>query len=486
MRAGNFVGAIEAAATGFGRADQETAPPAAPPAAPATPTRPVDFGPIVAFVGSVLFLILVVGVIWVVGKFGYDIYAKRRTLAEQKAKMQQLADDAQRTLMDADEEVRTGERDYQFAEAEYGADEVATFKSALALAKEYLTKAFKVGQLIDDDIPESYEERASMFREIAGYTESIKEGLGGEQEKIANLREMESTAAATVADLIKGAPQREKDVAAAGKVLTRLNLNAKSVVEAVAHNVNLAQELHSVADADLAEAQKAVDAGKLAPAALKARTASEALAKAKSSLAAVLNMGELLDKAQRTVEAEVKAAAADIAAAGAALKKGRVSGVKGQLDVAQNRLDAAVRELADEQPDFIRAYKAATEANSMADEVMQDIRDAEERQAQAERQARQALQTAEVAIAQADAYIENHRSSVGRKARNRLSEAQRKYQEARGTSDIFAGAAAATIANNYANEAYRHARTDVNPPPPPPSYSSSGYGSSSSSSSGGD
>ena len=499
LQAGDFVGAVEAAAVGFKNADAAAAP---APAAPQTPSRPaiegpsIDWSVLMRVLFGLVLLTLAVVVIFFVVMAVRNYLAARRTKQEAIARMERLAADAQRTLLKADEEMRDAEQEFQFAQASYGEEELAPFKATLESARAEMREAYELGQQIDDDKPESYEERAVMFESITTRTNHVSEMIAKQMKAIEELRDLEARAAEAVEKYVKGKGARTRRVNDAATVVARLEAHAPSVAGSVAKNVPAAEALHEVADRDLAAAQKAIDAGQRSQAALLVRSAEESLAKAQTALDAVDQLGEALAEAEKKLDSEMKSAAADIETAAAAVARGQVFGLDGALRQARQDLARARREVEDESPDYIVAYQLAIGANGLADEVLQDVRDEEARRVAAKRQAEAQVRAAAVNIAQAKSYIEQHRSKVGRKARNRLSEAERQYEEVSRHSDIFASAAAATAATDLANESYRTARSDVSSYDSQhtsyssgssyssPSSSSGSYRSSSSSSSG--
>lgn len=463
LKAGDFIGSVEAAVVGFKNAEVAIDSPAQPaPQQPATPAEPVDL----SWLGTFLVVVIISVVGLTLLAVGYTAWKKRRDKrAAAKAefdRMEELGKQAHVALMEADECVRQSEQEYAFAETEFGSEEMSAFKTAIDVAKKELQGAFRIGQEIDDDVPESYEERSGMLRDISNGTSGIKKALDAAVATVEHLRDLGQTAAATVETLVKQKPRRAEALTKAQERITLLNQRAKSVVESVASNVDMAEALYEMVEHDLDEARKAVDSGNLAQAAVLVRDVQAALAKAGLALDNIGRLSESLATAEKNLDIEIKAAEAEIARASTASKGGLVSGSGGVLMEAQRMLGQAKAESVAKYGDIIVAYNLALKANSLADKVLDQIRTEQERQQRAVEQAQSQIRAAEVAITQADAYIASNGSTVGRKARNRLSEAQRQYQEARSIGgDIFVAATAAIQANDMADTAYRYARQDV-------------------------
>lgn len=481
LKSGDFIGATEVAATGIAKWDATDAAPVPQVAQPTFTAPSIDWG----IVGGGL-LIIIAGILLVIA-FGYAArFVVRRNEERQREreaieKMEALAKNARLTLIKADEQVRDSEQELAFAEAEFGSEELAPFRATLETAKTEMQAAFRIGAQIEDDDPESYEERQSMFESIVSSTKKITSMLSKQESHIDALRKTEETAAETVKQLTLDSKTRKRSLTAAEGVLDKLALHGQSVHETVAHNLDVARARFDQTDGLLSEAQAALDTGVRAKAALLIREANSAIAEGKANLDAIVKLGDSLDEAEKNLEAELATAVAEIGKAESSVKAQDVTGLGGDLASARKALKSAQTEFAKPDADFIVAYQLATSANQYADRVLDGVRSEVDRRQRAVEQAEAQLRQAKQAIEQADAYITSHRSTVGRKARTRLSEAQRQYQQATvGTLDVFQAAAIAIAANTQASEAYSAARQDVS------SASSSsygyGYGSSSSSS----
>jgi uncharacterized membrane protein YgcG len=478
LKSGDFVGAVEAAAVGLGNADATTA---APPAAqqPSAPSQPIDLTPVLLFFVIVIAAVVALWLLWLGGSYAEKRLAKRAAARAEYDKMEALGKQAHVALMQSDEQVRAAEQELAFAQAEFGADEVAPFVAALAVAKKQLQDAFKIGQQIDDETPESYDERSQMLAQIADQTSGIDKAMADQTVGVERLRDLETNAASTVKTLIAAKPDRDKDLADAQTILDNLNVHAKSIVDPVSQNVDVATALYAQVDKSLADAQTEIDGGQTAPAALLLRGIQDSLAKAKTALDAVTKMGAVFDQASRGLDAEIKSADAEIVKAAAAVKAGKVAGLDSKMSEAQSSLAEAKQEAVSAHADLVAAYNSAVQANQIADQVLDGVRTAQEREQRAVAAAQAQMRAAQASLTQANAYVTSNGSAVTRKTRTKLSEAQRRYDEASGINDVFAAATAAAVASDLADSAYRSAREDVSASQPV--YSGGSYGSSSSS-----
>jgi uncharacterized membrane protein YgcG len=491
LKAGDFAGAVMSAIDGFKRAQLGTLvnQPASQPQAQ-LPHFDIDGGAIFRGLAFVVAFVLAAIVVLYLLSEALKWQRKREAAQAEMRKMADLAKKAQSLLVKTDERIRSAKQDAEFAEAQYGEDEVKSYRVAIQSAEEDLQEAFKVGQQIDDDIPETYDERYQMFEHIVAATGRANKAIDTEEAKIDTLKSLEKDAVATLSKLIAGKGARAKALKDGQSVVDKLTLHGRSALESVEHNLAVAASFNELADKELDSAQKAVDGSNMAQAALHIREAQSGLARSKAALDGLAKVGDSLDAAERDLDSQITSAAADISAAAAAVRDSGMKALSGHLDVAKNRLEQARRESTKPDADYLVAYKAAVDAQGSADEVLQDIRTEQERAARALEQARQQIRLAKTSIDQADTYINSHRSRVGRKARNRLSEASRQYDAASSMSsaDILNAASLALIAQQYADDAYSSARSDVQSYESSVSYSShssgGSYDSPSSSSSG--
>jgi uncharacterized membrane protein YgcG len=489
LKGGDFVAAMVQGIEGIKAAETTVAPVVTPPPAqqPQEPAKPMDL----SWVGW----FLVGGFLLVAGLFAFYFVAdflrqRAARQAEERAArdaFEKLSKEARGLLISTDEKVRSAEQELAFAEAEFGAEEVGGFRASLDVAKSEMQKAFQTGQAIDDDVPESFDDRQTMLAEIVARTGKVNEAMDQQVKAVQKLRDLEANAAATCERLIAAKKDRDDAVVATEMVLDRLLVNGASVAAGIDSNVEAGMSLFDVANKKLAEAQKAIDGGLMAKAALAVRTAEEAIAKGQANLDAVNAFGEQLDDAETNLDSEIHSAAAEIDKAEAAIKTNNVAGLSYKVEQAKEALAAAKKESTAVPADLIVAYTLAQKANELADSALDGVRDEVDKRRRALETAKQQIRQAEISLKQADTYIASNGNYVGRKARNRLSEAQRAYQDVTGAgeSNIFNAATAAVLVSQYANDSYSIARNDVaeaTAPPPTPSYSGGGYSRSSSSS----
>lgn len=477
LAAGDNGGAVIATAAALSPvfAGQLPGPTVAPTSAatppPTTPGQGFNFG-VPALVVVATLLIVVGGLII----FGRVVRLRRERLAvfnEAKAQ-EELGRQANRDLIAADDGLRDAEQELGFVEAEFGATESAPLHDALAGAKAELNAAFAIGQQLDDTIPEPPARRRQMIQEIIDRTGRAQKVLGAQAARLAALRDLERNAPQVLERLdgeLAAAAKRLTDTTAVSERLARY---ADSSTQSVAGNFDAAKAKVDAAREDIIAGHQSVTAGKPAEGALKAKAAEQAIADAAALLDGAARMAEALDLTASKLPGELAAATADVEAAAKLAIPATAVDLQKSLADAQLALGDA-RQAADAQPpDVMTAYRRATEANGMADKLLESARAAEAQRNRAYQAAQSAIVRADASLTRARDYINSYRHSqaIGRMARNRLAEGERELSAAQellstDTTQAFQHAQAAA---QMANDAYGFAQQV------PPTYGPIDYG----------
>jgi uncharacterized membrane protein YgcG len=410
-------------------------------------------------------LLIVAGVVLVGGVVTARVQQRRderRAAQERDRRTRQLARDANAQLLAADEAVREADQELGFAEAQFRSDDVQPFREALEQAREELHAAFAARQRLDDDIPETPDEREALLTEIIDRTRRLDELLAAEHARLDDLRDLERNAPAVLAELPRQLGEVDARLGEAEGALEHLAKIAARNAQAVDGNLAEARKGAAAARDAVDAAQSALDRGEAPVAANRIRDAQDALAQATRLVAAVERLAADAADAERDLDAELRAAAANVDAAEAALADGRVHGLERRLAEARDLLEQGRGEAATGDRDVLEAYRLAIGANTAADEVLAEARETQERRLRERAAADKALRAAEAAHSRAADYLATRRRGVGPQARTRLQEAERHLGRARAAVDSDAREAAeeARTAERLAEEAYRLAQQD--------------------------
>ncbi|WXF90002.1 TPM domain-containing protein [Curtobacterium flaccumfaciens pv. flaccumfaciens] len=406
----------------------------------------------------ILLLVVVVGLIVVV--LVIRTRNKRRTAAATKAQEASLAD-LERTaggaLVTIDDELRTAEQEVGFASAQFGPDAAKPFADAVQAAQREVRKAFTIRQQLDDEIPDTPQQRAEWANQIIVICERAHAAIEEQTEAFDQLRSLEDgieDAAASLAQAVAAAPA---SVGAAAAALDRVRARYTGrTLATVANNVDQAHQVLAFATERSNAATASIAAGDKGEAVVAVRDAQHALAQVQQLTDGALAAEQSFDEATARAEAMRIDIQGDVAAA-RSLRSGGPD-----LAAAVTRAEAVLRQGLDPK-DPLAAVDALTRANTEIDQAIAAARGAEEQRQRATQALDAALRDARNRISQARDYVSLHRGGIGPTARTRLSEAQRAYDDAVELAPSNPGQAlnAARAAEQYAAAAMDAANDDL-------------------------
>jgi uncharacterized membrane protein YgcG len=471
LRDGDFPAAVVSTIEALGAAATEVAPP--PVTAEPIPTEPADGGGTIDDGDGGLDLGPLVAIALIAGG-GYLAWRGLRqrgtagTLAgagpatPPPPDPAALARQANALLIAIDERIRDASQETDFAEAQYGADAAAPFRTAVAEARDELAAAFAVRQRLDDDTPEDEPTRVSMLKEIIDRTTRAQSRLDNETERIRELRDLERDAPNTLVELPARIEAVEDRLDATETTMTDLRRYAQAVWAPVRGNLEEARK-------GLAGARTAVTVGSQAAAsddrsavAVATRTALEGITGAGQLLDAVGQLATSVQEAVRRVPVELGEAERDLGEATSAASSQVTPDATETRRQAETALSAARSAATAEPADPITALRLATEAHRLADEALLKARDAALAAVRRHAAATSTIQTATAEVDRAAMFIASRRRGVGEVARTRLAEAQRHLATASGllATDVAAAQNEGQRALTLAQDAYRQAQDD--------------------------
>jgi uncharacterized membrane protein YgcG len=381
---------------------------------------------------------------------------------ERDRRLRGLAQRANTQLIETDELLRHDGQELGFVEAEFGPEAAEPFVKALAAARAELQAAFKVRQLLDDDIPETPPEREQMLNEIMERTGRAKQLVDEQTERFQELRDLERRAPEVLAEQERRVAAVSARVPAVEAQLEILRVDASGSSHAVHGNVGEARKRIELAGRSASEGRAALDRGDRAAAARAAKASQDTLVQASALLDAVQHEVEVLDEARAGLDAAIARARADLDTARAAVDRASDTDQADELAAAAAKLDAARAAVSGTPRDLVLAYRLAREAESEGEAVAARVREGEERRAKERAAVEAATRAAELSVDRADEFIAGRRHGVGRRPRTALSEAEAALERARVTrdSDPQAALADARRATELADDAYERARRD--------------------------
>ncbi|MDL9980432.1 TPM domain-containing protein [Microbacterium sp. ASV49] len=419
---------------------------------------------------TTLTVVLLIAAILAVGAVIWVLVARRRkarAVATAPAvaapvDLEQLERDASAALVATDDAIRTSEQELGFATAQFGEAATTEFQAVLAAAKAALDEAFGLKQQLDDDEPDTDQERADWSTRILELCKNANDGLDEKAKAFDELRKLEQDPAGALA---RTSADRDAAAAAIDTATEHLAALAQSyapeALATITDNVEQATQRLDFAGSELTAAQAAITGGDAGAAALHLRAAEEAVGQAKLLEQAIDSLGADLAAGETHAAALVSELDTDVATAQALPDPdGRVAGAIAEV---QQAVAAARSDMAGTQKHPLAILQALDVANTRIDGVVQGIRDAA---AQADRDRQvlsQQLLQAQAQVSAAEDYLTARRGAIGADARTRLAQAGAELVQAQQlqTTDAAEALAHAQRANQLASEALSLAQQDV-------------------------
>lgn len=467
LRDGDFAGAVVATAQGLGQAVDALPEPTKGPGPTPEATKPPGGGTtsnaaagLLGLIGLIIVALgIVVLVVWLASRF-----SSWREAEEWDRRTGRLARQANSLLITIDDRIRASDQEAGFVEAQFGPDEAAPFRAAVAQAKTELGGAFAVRQRLDDDEPEDPPTRELMLQDIVERCVRAAAALDAQVARIEELRNLEREAPAILASLPAQVEALAARIPASKAVLESLmTAYAQPAWAAVKGNVAEATKGIEGARAAIARGNAAVAAA--TGTAHEIVTAQQGIAGAAGLLDAIDVAAKTIRETEAGIDAQLKAAEADIAAARTAVLNERPDGTPphdADLDVAEAALRAARTAAAALPPEPIGAGRASATAGRLATELLATVRADAEQQVRFTASLEASISAARAEVDRAQDFVATRRGGVGRRARTRLAEADRLLAaaEAGRSTDPRQAMTDAQRADKLAGEAYSLATLD--------------------------
>ncbi|ORB76306.1 TPM domain-containing protein [Mycobacterium scrofulaceum] len=384
--------------------------------------------------------------------------------------LQALDDLSRELVVDVDNAVRTSSNELDLAIAEFGEERTRPFTEAVDTAKAALSQSFTVRQQLDDNTPETPDQRRELLTRVVVSAARADRELESQTEAFENLRDLVINAPSRLDALTRQYVELTTRIAPSERRLAELHGQFDAAaLSSVSGNVAAAEERLAFADRNISTARglagEAVS-GRQAGLVDAVRAAESALGQARALLDSVDNAATDIQHAIDRLPAAVTDIQADIKRADELLQKARAtkSAHTGDLvaarDAAARAVDGARAGAAtDPLGAFAQLAKADADLNGLLVTLAREQATAE----QLNRAFEQAVFTAESRVRAVSDYVDTRRGSVGPEARTRLAEAKRHLQAAR---DQRAGNPAEAIshanaASTLAAQAQSLANADV-------------------------
>ena len=411
--------------------------------------------------------LVVTGGVVVVGGVatGVVISRKRKKQREEtdraRMNLDQLDREASALLVRMDDDLRSSAQELGFAEAQFGAEAAKPFAAAIQHATEQLSAGFALRQKLDDDIPDTDEERRAWLTEIIERCTEARADLDEHTTAFTRLREMEQQAPEIAARLRAGLPSVNQELGQADAVAAQLDGRyAPRLVDELTANLAQGRTRLALAETSIADAEAKLAAADASAAVVALQAAEASLDQARQLAAGAPALAAQLSEAEGALGAAQADLRGDLNTV-AELLPTVTAGERAALERSGTRVSELLRR--GDQGDPIGTLTELAEANVEIDAAIGAAREVQERRRRAEDARDSALVPARAEVAGAEQFIETRRGAIGAQARTRLEEAKRLLlaAEQSAQTDPARSYQYAQQATQYAREAYRLANADV-------------------------
>ncbi len=412
-------------------------------------------------------LLPIVGGVAVVGA-GVFIFSRIRrrkstgavTAAPDQMTQKQLDQRAGSLLVQLDDSLKTSSEELGFAVAQFGETATKDFTAVLASATSKVRDAFTLKQKLDDVQPDSDADARAWTIQIIQLCEAADAELDSQADAFDALRELEKNAPAALEQVRRdAAAARARSTTAAAALAAMTQRFATSAIAPVVDNITQAEKLLTFADSAVNKAAATLNEGSASDAAIAVRTAQSSVGQATQLYDAIDALATNLGEAESKLAVVMDDTTQDIAAARALPQDASAAGLAPAIAAAESALTAAHGAPGDP----VTALAKLAQANAALDQVSVGVRDTQQKVTQARSRLEATIASARAQISSAAEYISTRRGGIGESARTRVSEADRRLEQAiaLSASDPIAALVEADAANQLGATAFDLARRDA-------------------------
>ncbi|MBS1699822.1 MAG: TPM domain-containing protein [Actinobacteria bacterium] len=341
---------------------------------------------------------------------------------------EELAKRAGLALVHTDDAITSSTEDLGFATAQFGDAATSTFTEVVAKAKAKLDEAFSLKQKLDDELPDTDQQRREWHLQIIRLCESADTALDANVAAFDELRKLEQDAEGALAQLRMHREAAAAAVAGAPAALQALAaVYDGSALQTVVGNPAEATSRLELADTNIAQAGELIGQGKRGEAAFAIRTGEEGVLQATQLADAITTLRTDLASTEAQSQALIANLEQDLAGAAAlppsAELSAAVAATRTALDQARTDATGTGR-----RPQVV--LESLTAANTRIDSTVDTIRNAQQQAERAQQVLEQTLTQARAEISTANSYITTHRGAIGADARTRAAQASAEYDQA--------------------------------------------------------
>ncbi|MFT0849088.1 TPM domain-containing protein [Actinomycetaceae bacterium L2_0104] len=387
------------------------------------------------------------------------VSARRRKKAAVRSaeEIEQLEKEAARQLLSADDGVRSAAGELEFARAEFGVEATSAFDQALDKARKALQQAFEIRKLLDDEIPETPDQKREMNSKIIELSSQAQTAISEQEKSFQQLRNMAATVDEHLDELETRASELTDQLESAEAQLDSLALtySEEALATLRTYPAQILTLLGGVAEA-VKEGRALTAAGENNKAVPYARLGEDTLRQARALTQQIANARQYFEHAHQEMQKCLASISEDVVDAK------RLGHGDSLIAARQEGAEKAIAYATGSSVDPVRAVNELTAAENALDAALAGVRTAEENQRRATALAERNQMAAQSAIDNADSYIDRYSRYIPSTARTQLAAARRSYSEAMAAKDLTQRAqlldrarSQATTAQNMAEQSVR-------------------------------
>jgi len=374
-----------------------------------------------------------------------------------------LDDLSKSVLVEVDNAVRTSDNELALAVGEFGERDTAPFTAAVQNAKAAMAQAFTVRHTLEDDDPETPEQRRDLLTQVVVSAGRADKELENQRSAFHQMRDLVINAPSRLDALTQQMVALTARVDPSQQTLTGLHGQfADSALASVAGNVETAKERVAFAEQNISAARTLVSKPGDSQAALvnAIRAAESALGQGTQLLDAVDNAATDINHAVSTLPAAIADIQHGIDAADATSAGPHAAELTKAREAAAQAVSTAQ---ASGAADPLGAFTRLTAADAALDKLLATIAEEAAAARRLQQSYDQAVMSAQSRIRGVSDFIDTRRGSVGPEARTRLAKAQHELEAAQAAQgiDLSSAIGHANAAADLAAQAQSRADEDV-------------------------
>ena len=382
---------------------------------------------------------------------------RKKAVARTAEEVERLEKEAARQLLSADDGVRAAAGELEFARAEFGVEATSAFDNALDNAQKALQQAFEIRKLLDDEIPETPDQKRQMNSQIIELSSQAQTAISEQEKSFQQLRNMAATVDEHLDELEIRARELAEQLQSAEAQLNSLALTYSEEALATLRTYpgQILTLLGAVSEA-VKEGRALATAGENNKAVPYERLGEDTLRQARALAQQITNAREYFEQARQTMQKCLASISQDVEDAK------RLGGGDSLITARRQAAENAIAYAISSSVDPVKAVNELTAAENALDAALAGVRTVEENQKRAAALAERNQVAAQSSIDQADSYIDRYSRYVPSNSRTQLAAARRSQAEALATNDLTQRAqlldrarSQATTAQNMAEQAVR-------------------------------